>query len=820
MKRVLTFLLILTMIFALPVFGFADGYDDTYDSDESPNSNDVLPDWEIAMNRSLERIVNVVSVPDFGSVGGEWAVLAVARSNFAAPDGWIEGYLARIGTRMETLVETPDPNSTAIGWVLNPETGKREVRLSNAQSTENARLIVTLTSLGVDASNFTTQNGYAFDLVSRLGNRHNATSNNMWGVNQGINGPIWNLIALNSRGQENPYEISDREWIGGTTESNPIALVERIGWILDVQMNAGGWDLTHFNSLNPNTAAGIPDPDITAMAIQSLAPYYNSVFEVREAVDTALEWLSENQLDTGGWASWGTYNVQSVAQVIVALTALGINPQEDERFIAESGNPISSLLSFQDEVTGGFIHGGEVNLMATEQAAYALVAYWRFRNEINPLYDMSDAFDGNGGTIIIPVDRTELNAAITQAESRNQSNYTSTSWTIMQTALAEAIEVYENEDATQLEINEARDNLTSSIIALVRVGGGSGLPGPNVRRATISIIDPNARVAEGQTRVFFALQTFDLEPNETAYSLLRRTNLNIRSRGHSVWAGMYVEAINNFGEFDDGPLSGWMYRVNGVFPDFSSSLYELQDGDRIEWLFTRDLGRDIGGGWIGGGGNPPSDSGSSSSQTITSDEDDEDEDSEDADENADETGKIEETTSNEIEWENPFKDVSEDSWFYHYVRFAYTTRLMTGVGNSEFSPNINITRAMLITMLHRLAAETTVEDEVPYTWYSQAVSWAMENGISDGSNLQDNITREQIAVMLYRFMQYKELQIYSEEFIAEFTDIDSISNWALESMEWANSNGLITGRTLNTLAPQGNATRAETAAILQRFIEG
>ncbi|MFQ7103154.1 MAG: hypothetical protein ACLRQA_08925, partial [Anaerovoracaceae bacterium] len=145
--------------------------------------------------------------------------------------------------------------------------------------------------------------------------------------------------------------------------------------------NGGGWALS-------GTAA---DPDITAMAIQSLAPYYDSDADVKEAVDKAVEKLSQIQKSDGGFASWGTVNSESCAQVIVALTALGIDPDEDERFIKNGRSVVDAMMTFAVD-GGGFRHvsSGSVNGMATEQAYYALAAYDRFLQGKTSLYDMTD----------------------------------------------------------------------------------------------------------------------------------------------------------------------------------------------------------------------------------------------------------------------------------------------------------------------------------------------------------------------------------------------------------------------------------------------
>ena len=139
------------------------------------------------------------------------------------------------------------------------------------------------------------------------------------------------------------------------------------------------------------------------MAIQALAPYYKTNETVKAAVDKALEALSALQRNDGGFGSWGTVNSESCAQVIIALTALGIDPTADSRFVKNGLTVLDALASFY--VTGdGFRHiaGGELDGMATEQGYYALAAYYRFVNGQTRLYDMSDVTVQTGGSTVTP----------------------------------------------------------------------------------------------------------------------------------------------------------------------------------------------------------------------------------------------------------------------------------------------------------------------------------------------------------------------------------------------------------------------------------
>ena len=177
----------------------------------------------------------------------------------------------------------------------------------------------------------------------------------------------------------------------------------------------------------------------------------------------------------------------------------------------------------------------------------------------------------------------------------------------------------------------------------------------------------------------------------------------------------------------------------------------------------------------------------------------------------------------------PFTDV-KDHWALEAVAYAYVNDLMTGVSDTGFAPNAALNRAMLVTILYRLDGEPAVKAGNAYSdvadgaWYADAVAWASENGIvtgyGDGSfGPADNITREQMAVMLYRYAAFKGYDVTAASDLKDFNDTGSISSWALESLRWANAEQLINGRTAAELVPGGNAARGETAAILMRFCD-
>ena len=155
---------------------------------------------------------------------------------------------------------------------------------------------------------------------------------------------------------------------------------------------------------------------------------------------------------------------------------------------------------------------------------------------------------------------------------------------------------------------------------------------------------------------------------------------------------------------------------------------------------------------------------------------------------------------------------------------------MNGVAEDKFAPNDTLTRAMLVSVLFRNAGEPAVNKSIPFadvdmgSWYANAVIWAKQNGIVNGVNDTEfapdaNITREQIATIMFRYAQYKGMDAVTLEENLHFTDADEISEFAVSAMNWAVGTGLINGKSATTLNPKDNATRAEIAAILQRFIE-
>ena len=162
-----------------------------------------------------------------------------------------------------------------------------------------------------------------------------------------------------------------------------------------------------------------------------------------------------------------------------------------------------------------------------------------------------------------------------------------------------------------------------------------------------------------------------------------------------------------------------------------------------------------------------------------------------------------------------FTDVPSGSWYADAVNYVSEKGLMNGTSKNSFSPNAPTTRGMIVTILARVEGVNT--NGTP--WYAAGQKWAMDNGISDGTNMTGEVTREQLAAILYRYAKLKGYDTSKSNKLDSFKDADKVSSWAVEAMQWANAESLINGKSNSMLDPQGKATRAETAAILMRFME-
>ncbi len=306
---------------------------------ESPAPSAAKMSWDVSQDL-ISNIPKGGLRP--GSIEGEWTVMALARAGYHLPNVY------------QTYVQN-----------VTDEVKNGKGVLADCKCTEASRTVLGLTAVGRDPRKI---GGY--NLLQPLADFDQVAS-------QGINGPVWALIALDSGKYAMPQLQS-----AGKTQNSRKKMVDEI---LSEEIgrgtgSAGGWALD----------GSVPDPDITAMALEALSNY-RARSDVCAAVDRAVHTLSAMQKDDGGYASWGAENPESTAQVIVALTSLGISPVRQD--FVKSGHTLIGALSAYYLPGQGFRHSlsdSSANAMANDQCAYALAADLRFQANQNPLYNMTD----------------------------------------------------------------------------------------------------------------------------------------------------------------------------------------------------------------------------------------------------------------------------------------------------------------------------------------------------------------------------------------------------------------------------------------------
>lgn len=841
------------------------------------------------LKKALANIKKTVPTPTIGSSSGEWAVLALARGNADVLNSYYDGYYDRVVAYVRT----------------NISSGK----LNADKSTDNARIALALTAIGEDP---TSVGGH---------NLLTALDDVTYDLKQGINGPIWALIALDSKN----YTSSSRD--------------ELIEAILGNRTSDGGWALD----------GTVTDVDMTAMAIQALAPYYKSNKNVQDVVDAALAWLSTKQSSDGGFSSWGNANAESCAQVIVALSALNIDADTDSRFVKNGHSALENLLTFE-QADGSFLHtlpgsDKDNNQMSSEQGTYALVAYDRFKTGKNSLYNMTDAVkraDASAQEVIDMIDSigevneysydaiAEARSAYTKLSSADKEKVKATNYKTL-TAAEDAYkailrekqsERYEKLKAhyDELLIDKTKKYGTAakkkllSVLQTAQRDMNAAVSCERVEEIFQKAMSDLDAVKPGDIEVTFRLigaleatqdvdlttdsylpeyvtwvptKTYALQENATVYDLFTEAMSDAGLRYIGAESN-YVSTIYapsclggyTLSEFTNGKKSGWMYTVNGTHPNQGLKNWTLNDNDVVVWHYVNDYSHEVAdwfndpnypslgngtyyNGWLRAADISPEQYvnellgkilkvgkngtvepkltfqhiGKSVTFTFKPDTGYK---VKDVKVNGKSVGavktytidKLTVSTRIEVEFTNgklPFTDVRESDWFYEDVAFAYENGLFAGTSDTTFSPNASMTRAMLVTVLYRLEGQPAVNgrsgfSDVQYNgYYEDAVTWAADNGIVNGTSTTTfspnaNVTREQMAAILYRYAQHKKYNTAASSGLNGFTDHASVSGYAAASLEWAVAEKLVNG-SAGKLMPTGNATRAQVAAILHRFVE-
>jgi len=451
-----------------------------------------------------------------------------------------------------------------------------------------------------DVKNAVTKQKYALSLIAagKEDSKHvNEITNTTIGE-LGIMSFVFGLHLLNN---------------GAVSETHTVETVT--DKLLSLQLEDGGWALTGQYS----------DVDITAMTVQALAPQYKTNEKVTTAIDKAIATLSQKQFDDGDFASYGVANPDSVAQVMIALTSVGIDPLSDERFIKNEKTVLDGIKKYMLE-DGSFKHteDGESNYMATYQVFLGLTALNRFYANKGPLF----IFEEEEAPIITedPVEKEPENQENDIFEEPKPEENTTEKeqtkdivnikkspdykfWLIAATVAAAVIlaviAVIKKQKAGTFILIAAAAALIICIVVFTDIQTAddyysiAAIKGDTIGTVTMQIRCDKIKDQDldyiPEDGIILDTTEFAIDSDDTVYDILteaaRKYTLHLESTGGD---GMkYMSGINYIYELDFGDLSGWVYYVNGERPSVGCDAYTLKDGDVIEWHYSLELGNDI-----------------------------------------------------------------------------------------------------------------------------------------------------------------------------------------------------------------------------------
>lgn len=672
----------------------------------------------------------------------------------------------------------------------------KKVGTSEIGDTAYDKIILALTAIGVDATElYPVDSDTAINALTELNGVAHSTST--WSA-------PFTIDAYNQLGQKDCTQARDL-----------------VTSLIRKQQADGSWN--EFGTI-----------DTTANVISALS-FYRDEQAVSDVIDKAINYLSNAQKDDGTFddGQTGVYaagrNTNSTAMAIVGLCAVGVDPHTDLRFIKNGKSALDGLLSFALTDNSAFGHkdNNSENGYATEQAFRALIAASQVMatEKAYNIYDFSKqavtpatATTWASGSIVdfkvIPenADVVLKKGATTISYAAGRDGYYDLPAGDYTYTVSKDGYVTKTGSFTITAEQVAGHEKQTIHVSLVSAGSGSGSgSGSKTVNVNVKVMVPPADQSKRYTykhdsRSYTNLLTTTGKVTVTAGSSVRDAFVTALDRdqiGYTEQSNGYFPTIGSWSEFERGEKSGWMYLVNGSMPSVAAQDYELTGNATVVWFYTDDYSNDYGSeSW---------DDDSSSSGTTT-------------------TPTTPTTPANPVpDKAMSFTDVKSNDWYYSSVRYAYDNGLFSGVSHDSFGPGDSMDRSMLATVLYSLdgkpaAGKSGFADVADGAWYADAVAWAAEHGIVSGVGggaftPGGTITREQLAVMLYRYAQYKGYDVSKTADLSGYADQDKLSDWAARAVQWACGSGLMNGRSAAQLAPEGTLTRAEAATMLKAFCE-
>ncbi len=645
-----------------------------------------------------------------------------------------------------------------------------------------AKSIIALTAMGYDATKITTDSGVALDGVAKLAAM----------VNDEKNTDVTNIYTL-------PYVMIALQQFGDTYKAGldrltTSALAHKDSW-MDTKWGT--------DSMTPIMLA--------------LAPYVETNPNVKDAMDKAVTAMAAYQKENGSVG-----NGASTGLAIAAVSALGMDPAA---FVnATSGKSlVDGLLANALASEDGF--DSNAHSFGTEQGFRGLIALANYQEgKSYRLYDFSGqtlvpavaTFWAKNAAVSVKTIPSDAAVVVKRGETEVAADKVHGAYDLPAGDYTYTVSkdgyVTKTGSFTITAEQVAGHEKQTIHVSLVSAGSGSGSgSGSKTVNVTVKVMVPPADQSKRYTykhdsRSYTNLLTTTGKVTVTAGSSVRDAFVTALDRdeiGYTEQSNGYFPTIGGWSEFERGEKSGWMYLVNGSMPSVAAQDYELTGNATVVWFYTDDYSNDYGSeSW---------DDDSSSSGTTT-------------------TPTTPTMPANPVpDKAMSFTDVKSNDWYYSSVRYAYDNGLFSGVSHDSFGPGDSMDRSMLATVLYSLdgkpaAGKSGFADVADGAWYADAVAWAAEHGIVSGVGggaftPGGTITREQLAVMLYRYAQYKGYDVSKTADLSGYADQDKLSDWAARAVQWACGSGLMNGRSAAQLAPEGTLTRAEAATMLKAFCE-
>lgn len=509
-----------------------------------------------------------------------------------------------------------------------------------------------------------------------------------------------------------------------------------------------------------------------------LAAYQQGNYDTEVQELALLDAVLANQAEDGSWSEWGD-SIQTTSNMIAGL-AFYYDEYADVKAAVDKAIEYLSSVQKHDGSYDAYDSGADANTAAMVVIALASVGInpdtdKRFiKNDVSALDNLlSFALADNTGFGY--KDNNSLNEYSTEQGFR---------------ALIAASQVIKTGEAFNV-YDFSGNTLVLGYEKEITSSGGSGSYVPKDDKITVKV---SIKAIDGY---WMQNKSVTLEEDATVSDALLKA---IKGTGITQVGAEdgYIEYMEyngmELGEYTNGDFSGWMYKVNGIAPNVGVTDYTLCDGDKILLYFTEDYR----------------------------------EESMEEDEEKDEDKKEEDSKPTTAPVTEVLNDV-DGHWAIDAIQFVYDRGLLTGISENEFAPDIAVSRAMMAAIMYGMAGTPENGLHYPFTdvldtaWYAGSVAWAYENklvyGVSDTSYAPEtSITREQVAMMLMRYANFKGYDISQTVSLNHYKDAKNVSDYAESAMQWAVAIGMIGGRTADTLCAQDTATRAELSVMLRNFI--